>query len=310
MPYVTTQDLKEDVLFRCGEPAAGSRYNATVVDYLNRCQKTLATGASEFAPEYIDDWWWNRASGVLLIEPARTTGTVAVTAGSATVTFSSAPAASVAGWRLRVDGQPDVPAVLSHTAAATTATLDAVWTGATNPAATYTLMKNSYTLLAAVATMISPMRAFRAPYRLPGMSPEGFERSFPISELSTGDPGAFCLESETAVRFNAGGRSDGLTSRVEYSYRPVLADLTDSDSSIPAVPAEWRHVLADMAASMLFVDKNDDRSTSVAMAARLGVTAMLKHNRRRVVRLDTGLAMIYPRPAAKPVRTEGDLIIY
>lgn len=316
MPYVTTQDIKEDVLFRAGEKNSAD-WGEKTIDYINRVYRTLATGASEFLPEYVDDWWWIRDTDVLTLEPVISTGTVAVTEGSVNITFSSAPAASVAGFRFRVDGNPEVYKIATHTGGATAATLDAAYNGDDAAAGTYKLMKVEYELSASVEALVGPMFGFRSNPRIIGLSPERMDELYPIPELATGTPVAFSLEDTQTVRFSHGGRTDGKSMRLEYRYRKALDALTDSDSSVPIVPLEWRHLLADMALTYVLLDKNDDRSNAIALAARTGLAGMLKENRRRLSKMDiTSIGHIYPRgdvPSARkgtnPLRTESGLII-
>lgn len=317
MPYVTARDIKNDVLFRCFEPGAGGDWTEKVIDYINRVYQTLCTGASEFLPEYVDDWWWLRERSVLTLLPAITTGTIAVTEGSASVTFSDAPAASTVGYRLRVENHPEVFEVLTHTAATTSAVLDSVWTGDTDGAATYKLMKVTYDLSASVQAIIGPIIGYRNNHQIIGISPERMDDLFPLVQLNPGIPTAFSLESEQSVRFSHGGLDTGKSMRVEYRYRPTIDALTDSDSSIPLVPLQFRQVLSDMATTLVLLDKNDDRSNAVALMARTLLAAMLKENRRRLKKIGAEtVGHIYPRQSQMhprrhtgPLRTESGLII-
>lgn len=318
MPYVTTRDLKEDILHRASESANSADYGPKVIDYINRTYRTLCSGASEFLPEYVDDWWWLREKGVLTLLPVISTGTVAVTQDSASITFSSAPTIDVDNYRIKIDGHPEIFEISAHTAADPAATLDSVYTGDTAAAATYKLMKVIYDLSASVAAVTGPMVGYRNNSRIIGLSPERMDDLFPMAELSTGVPRAFALESETQIRFSHGGRTDGQSMRVEYRYRPTVEALTDSPSSIPLVPLQWRHLLADMALTYLLLDKNDDRSNAIALAARTGLSGMLKENRRRLAKISDKTGHVFPRQGGKygvpgqdrgPLRTESGLII-
>lgn len=299
MRLVNTRLLKEDVLFRASEPLTGSAWNSKTVDYLNRVYGTLAAGASEFLPEYIEDWWWMRLQGVLNLEPTYRTGTVQVTKGSTAITFSPAPSMSLQGRRLKVQGHPDLSIIETHTAGITTAALDEPYTG---PSATtsFDAMKVVYTLDAAVECLISPIIGFRDSNRISGMPPEQMDDLFPLRTLEPGEPVAFTLENDTTVRFSHGGRVDGLQMRVEYRYRPILDELEDSVDSIPVIPIKWRHLLSDMALVYVFLDKNDDRSNATALAARTGLAAMLKENRRKNIKIDKYVGHIFPRAAGQP----------
>ena len=294
-----TRELKQDVLFRASEQESASDWDTKVIEYLNRVYRTLCTGASEFLPEYVEDWWWLRDEAVLLLEPAYVTGTVAVTQGSTSITFSDAPAASMLGRRLKVTDQADIPLIAAHTGGATTATLDQVWTGDTLTAAEFRCMKTDYTLAAAVQALMSPIVVFQRPERITGMSPEHMDIDWPLAYLDVGIPQAFALQSESEVRFSHGGSDQGFQHRLEYRYRRFVDDLTDSVDSIPLVPPQWRHLLADMALTYVLIDKNDDRSNAVALGARTGLAAMIKDNRRRNVKIDANVGKIMTRPTLR-----------
>ena len=298
MPLSNTRELKEDVLFRAGESLTGSAWNSKVIDYLNRVYRTLASGANEFLPEFVDDWWWMKAQGTLILEPAYTTGTITVTNGSQEITFTSPPSLDMTGRRLRVIGHPELFIILSHTADSPTATLDYPYTGDTNASAAFEAMRTEYELDDAAQVLSSPMVSFRHPYRINGITTEKMDELFPLINLEPGVPQAFCLENETTVRFSHGGSNDGYSMRVEYRYRPEVDDLTDSVLSIPLVPAQWMHILGDMALVYILLDKNDDRSNAAALGARTGLAAMLKENRRRLVKIDHQVGQINPRGGA------------
>jgi hypothetical protein len=313
MAYANGRELVDDVIFRAGESVAQSDWLAKALDYLNRSYRTLCAGSSEYLPEYVDDWWWLRGSGVLTLEPVRTVGTVTVVQNSATVTFSAAPPASMAGWKLRVASHPEIFTIASHTAASATATLDSVYTGA-NATGLYSLMRVTYTLSSAVQSLISPMIGFRGNPRIAGVTPEAMDGLFPLSELQSGVPEAFALEDTLTVRFSHGGLTTGQSMRVEYRYRKTVTDLAYDVASIPLVPAEYRATLADMALSYVWLDKNDDRSNATALGARTGLAAMFKENRRKLVKMGTdSIGHIYPRPGMRrapgPLRTASGLII-
>lgn len=312
MPYANTRELKLDVLFRGSEELSGSEYDTHVVDYLNRVYRTLCVGASEFLPEYVEDWWWLRERGVLTLAPVAT-GNIAVTQDDVNVTFAVAPTASVAGHRLRIESHPEVFEILTHTGGAAAAVLDSPYTGPTNASEPYKLMRVHYPLSAQVSSINSPMVGFRRNPIIMGLSPERMDVLYPMVDLNTGVPKAFALEDEQTVRFSHGGRTDGQSMRVEYNYRPVVADLIDDVGSIPLVPLQWRHLLSDMALTYLLLDKNDDRSNAIALAARTGLAGMLKENRRRIPKMDDKAGAILPRQGAVssqgPLRTESGLII-
>lgn len=309
MSYENTRLIKEDVLFRGGEPKIGSQYNDEVISYLNRVYFGICSGASEFVPEFVDDWWWMRDKSSLILEPIIALGSVFVTQGDVAVTFANAPVNSVVGWQFKVDGHPDKFFIATHTAGQQAATLDYAWTGPTVTHAQYRLGKVRYTLDAAVQALIAPMTSYRSPPQVMGMSPEAMDARWPPGELLDGAPQAFALEDERTVRFSHAGRTDGTSMRVDYIYRPVVSALTDDTSSIPLVPAQFRHVLADGALSYLREVKNDSTAPSAAAATRQVLAAMIKENRRRFVKLDKTLFHIFPRMAGLRIRSPSDMAL-
>lgn len=316
MSLSNARELKEDVLFRASESLTGSAWNVKTMDYLNRVYRTLSTGASEFLPEYVEDWWWMRQEASLLLEPVFKTGTLNVVQGSTSITITPAPVNSMAGRRLRITSgtaPPDIFVIQAHSAGGSAATLDGAYTGETNAAASFEMMKVEYALGAAVQVLMSPITAFQQPDRITGVAPERMDELFPLVRLRPGIPQVFCLEDERTVRFSHGGRTDDKQMRVEYRYRPFVADMTDSIGSIPLVPTQWMHVLADMALVYVLLDKNDDRSNAAALGARSGLGAMLKENRRRNTKIDYLSGHIAPRQSRHfsrgPLRTESGLII-
>lgn len=312
MPYTNARELKEDVLFRASEPLTGSAFDAKAFDYINRAYTQLCSGTTEFTPEYVDDWWWLRSRGVLQLLPSYKTGSLSVTKDSTAAVLSVASANSLVGYRLKIDNHRELPIVSAHTAGTTGVTLDAAYNSTTNGAAIFTAMKTDYTLASDVAALLSPMITFGNAKRIPGLTPEALDASWPVATLREGLPQAFALTSEQSVTFSHGGQSDGTTTRIEYRYRPTVTALTDSTSSIPLVPTQWRHTIADMALVMLLADKNDNRAELVAAKVRNVIGTMVKENRRRLVKTSQFLGHIVPRRGSSvsdPLRTESGLII-
>jgi hypothetical protein len=74
-----------------------------------------------------------------------------------------------------------------------------------------------------------------------------------------------------------------------------------------------------MATTYVLLDKNDDRSNAIALAARTGLAGMLRENRRQLKKMGAeGIGAIYPRQGGKYgqthrgrglLRTESGLII-
>ena len=308
----TTDDLQRDVLDRGDEVTDGSsEYHGKVLEYLNRQQQSIALGGCEIAPELRDDWWWLQAypPGILTLVSPITTGTVAVTQNSTAITLSVAPAASVAGYGFRVTSDQTVYRIATHTAGQQPATLDSVYVGSTDAVAAYTLLKQDYTLANDVLRLTGPMRCTVSnenddPYKIYSMARDEIELEYPPLEMLTGVPEVFAViaqatnvsGSSTAwtVRFNRGGRTTGQT-RVEYEYLRLPPFLVGGGTEEPLIPLPYRHVLADAALYLLFVQKNDARADTVGLSAKAGLQAMAREHRTRLARGSELMGQLRPR---------------
>lgn len=153
--FRTTADVLDLALANAGETTNGnSGYETDLLNKLNRVNFTLIAGGTislgKDATVEIDEVWpWAKAKRPMVIElqPKITTGSVTVTLGSEAGTFSSGPAASVAGWYLKVDGSEGTYRIASHTAAATAFELDGAWPLATVTGGTFTVFKLDYDLV-------------------------------------------------------------------------------------------------------------------------------------------------------------------
>lgn len=100
---------------------------------------------------------WARARRPLVLElqPPYTTGSVTLTLGSVSGTFSVAPSASVEGWFLQLSGgtNPEVYRIASHTAASTSFQLDAAFTQTTVTSSTFSIFKLDYDLIGSYITI-------------------------------------------------------------------------------------------------------------------------------------------------------------
>lgn len=323
----TSADILDDVLFRAGEPTdSTSDFYAAALRYLNRAYQTIWMGGGELDPSLVNTtWWWLRKAtpGTLTLLPEITTGTVLVTNNSTSITFSSAPPASVAGYHFKATDHGDVFRISAHTAAATAATLDAVYTGATTAAATFWLRKVEYDLASDVMNIIGPIRVYQdGVYDISMMEAREIDRMFPLATLDTGMPRAFATIGERltssdpmTVRFSHAGGSGGSTDliRADYDYLALPSDLAD-DTAEPLLPRQYRKILSDLAGAWVMTDKNDNRAPSLMGAAKAGLQAMARENRRRWQTAGSTMGHIYPRPNhlsafAPPLRTSSGLII-
>ena len=298
-------DIKDDILFRCGEPTDGtSDFDDAALRYLNRAYRAIWMGGGTLDPTLNEDWWWLRKDppGSLVLATAITSGTVSVTEDNTSITFSSGPTPSVAGWFFKVSGDTDVFRISAHTATQTGATLATAYTGSTDGSASYTLYKLEYALASDVIRLIAPMRSFNNPSRVKldhdftivGTEIAALDRKNPIASTAAGEPDQFAMIGNQTVRFNRYPSSKRV---VEYDYLYAPADLTDSGSEEPVIPIEWRHVLSDVGTFLMMLDKNDNRATATGELARNGLRAMAVENKHRMDVIKRKAGIIYTRPS-------------
>lgn len=320
--YQYTSDLLADILFRAGEETNGSSdFNAVALQYLNRAYQALVMGGSEIDPEANEDWWWAKKHppGVLNLLPVYDAGTVSVTNNSDAITLSVAPAYSAAQYFFQAGTHPDIFRTIAHTASSTNITLDAAYTGPTNAALPYKLFKAEYELASDLIRAIAPMRVYQGSYsEVDGVELMSLERDWPLNMIQSGPPVEFAFVTETKVRFNTYGPTSTASPnliRLEYDYIYRPADLTNSSATEePIVPRQYRKLLADIALTFLFVDKNDDRASSVSGLAKKGLQAMTNEQRSRMINYSRSAGLITPRlnqesRLRRPLRTDSGFII-
>lgn len=151
--YRSTSDIVRRALEKAGEPTNGnSSYQDSLVEYLSDIHRGIICGGTVFNIDVDEVWSWARSRSPLVINllPAVTTGTLSLTQGALTGTFSSAPAASLQGWFFR--SNPDTAdnttyRIAQHTAGGTSFILDSPYLGATSASFTYRAFKLDYELL-------------------------------------------------------------------------------------------------------------------------------------------------------------------
>lgn len=237
--FVHTHDLKKNALSRAGELDDGnSPYDATAVKYLNQIYQAIIAGGNEFDVELGEPWIWakERHPGILILNIPYETGTVSLTNGSASGTFSSAPAASQAGKFMKITGRPEYFRIASHTAASTSFTLDANYTDTTGSGLSYKAYSLEYSLASGIERLIGPMRVYRGQDfnliesgLIHGVDLQALNAEYPMRELATGTPTMFSQvhrdhEGLIHLRMN---KSVDTQTKVEYDHISIQGDLVD-----------------------------------------------------------------------------------
>ena len=276
-----SSEILDDALSRANEPTDGtSDYEAQALIYLNRAYRALYMGGTEFDPEVNEDWWWMRTEASLIMNPNITTGTVKVTRDGSAITFSATPSVTIQDYHFKVNGHNDVFKISSFTTGTNAATIDTIYTGTSASTASYNLMDFEYTLATGIIKVLSPMRIYgREDNDVKMISVGEIEAKYPMDTVTAGTPESFAMVTETTARFN---RFASDLTRVDYDCFVQPADLTDSGSEEPVVPLQYRHILADMTAFFILLDKDDTKAESVAAIAKAGIRAMAVENRSRM----------------------------
>lgn len=302
-------DIKADVLQRCGELGDGtSKYDALVLDYIDRVHKEVVCGGSTFVPELAESWPWARSAspGLLVLQPAYDTGGVTLTNGSTSGLFSTAPGGSLgsfAGRFLFVNGLSEVYRVATHTAGLAAFTLDLAWQLASQAAVPMRCSKLDYTLGAGIARLVEPFRCFQPQYtsdnegKIEGISSDQLHRRFPLylgGLIPYMAPTHFAKMSEAnnvpTVRFNM---TPFAPMRVEYEYIPLPADLLLTDTTL--LPREHRSVLSLGACYWLLVDKEDTRQDTYQVLTRSKLQGMILERRKEYDDTSKDFAKLNPR---------------
>ena len=316
--YTTAEDLIDDALDRAKEPTDGtSEFNSQALRFLNRAYLGIISGGSELDPNISEIWHWLKTTEAsLILTPRYNTGTISLTNNSASATLSASPTDSLAGRFFKATKHADVFKISSHNAGATPVTLDSVYTGDTDTEATFQVFQVDYDLASDVLYPLT-FQAWQDNHReIVMMDLQDLSKTWPLHLVDSGVPTAFAMIDEQKIRFNRfGGQDSTDLIRIDYSYIKQPDLLTDSDTSIPEVPHQYRKVLADWTYAYLLEMKEDNRAATAAALARSGLLAMAKDNRRRM-QFSSGdtFGKIMPRPTnleryLRPLRTENGYII-
>lgn len=314
-----TSEILDDIQFRAGEPTTSdSDFYDQALKQLNRAYRIIWMGGGELVPEMNEPWLWLKKDppGTVILQPVYTTGTVSVTNNDTSVTFSGVINTDLDGWFLKINDHPDVFRIASHTSGSASATLDSVYTGPTDTAESFTLMKLEYELASDFLRVIAPMRVqAEGRSEIDGIDLSSLDFNYPLTYVAAGVPEAFSLVTESKVRFShAGGTDSTQLIRVEYDYLRRPDDLTDSGSEEPAIPLHYRHILSDVGLYLLFEDKGDLRAEAVGLQARAGLKAMAADNRARLQQMSRTFGKIITRPGRtsrfqRVLRTASGLIV-
>lgn len=230
------------------------------------------------------EWPFLRNPTPLVIQtvPDITTGTVATTAGSTSITFSIAPKdvnnnnVSVSGRFIQTSSSQDWYRITSHTSGTTVATLEiaAINTAA---AATNVIRKQYYSTSTNVDRIIQIWQDI-LPYQLIETTPEYFQ-SYNPGYLSSGPPRIYCMAGIDATtgagvpQFRLWPNPDS-TINLRIDYITVATDMS-LDADVSVIPAKWHTtVLVEGAKAQGYSFLGDERYPTSLTLANAGIEEM------------------------------------
>lgn len=249
--------LQQELAAQCGLDQTISAQATLLKRWLNNAQQAILRSF---------EWPFLRSSTPLVIQtvPDITSGTVATTAGSTSITFSTTPVdvngsnVSVATRFIQTSSSKDWYRISAHTSGTTAATLA---TAAINTAAaaTYTVQKQYYSTSTSVDRIIQVWQDI-LPYQLIETTPEYFQ-SFNPGFLSSGTPRIYCtagVDSTGAPQFRLWPSPDAVIN-LRIDYFPAATDLS-ADSDVSVIPAKWHTTaLIEGACAQAFKFLDDSR---------------------------------------------------
>lgn len=227
---VTFLALQQDLSTQVGLDQSVSS-NATLLKrWINKSQQKILRAF---------EWPFNRSPTPLVVQTVTdyTTGTVATTSGSVTITFSATIAATKAGQYIQTSSSNDWYKISTHTAGTATATLEiaAITTAA---AATYTIRKFYYSTDSTLDRILAIKQAI-LPYQLVETGPEYFDAYNP-GHLSSGTPRFYMpsgLDSSGYPQFQLWPNPDAVIN-LSVDYLKVATDMS-LDADVSVIPAKW-----------------------------------------------------------------------
>lgn len=348
--FLNIQDLIRHALFRSGEFTAGSLvdgdfYNGTdggpVLGYINDVIEGLLLGSplglvdESGRPMPGVDWWWARkpTPGILHLKAPINLGTVTVTKGSTSLTFSTllgegnaivgsfivgigivGGPVDLTGYRIRIGSSAYLPRITScdTTGTVTTAVLDEPWPDTSVTAGTYTAFKLEYALASDFLRFTGEPTLSKDPWRFSVMDSDTLDQAFPISSVQAGTPRAAALIGPQTIRLSHYPMD---VERVEYPYVYLPDPFTLATTDL-ILPAHYRRVLAVGAGYYLCFDKADSKAGDLRTEFTGLYRAMLQEHDRHQRKMSKGfgrinyrLAQVRGLPGQGPLRTATGLII-
>lgn len=204
-------------------------------------------------------WNWLITDSFIQTVEQITTGTVNVSNGSASITFSSAPSISVTGWFIQFEDTDNWYEISAHTASATSATLTTQFIGTTDTTATYVLRKVYYALPSNTGQVLD-MRETVQDRKIEYVPLRHLDR-YVSDRTMLGTPNFYTivgLDSSRLFRVEFFPVPDD-TLQIWVRYYKTATELS-SDSDVPVIPEAFHDILVwDVLATYGYLFLDDTR---------------------------------------------------
>jgi len=213
------------------------------------------------AQQYISSkriWPWSYAEEIIQTTPDYTTGTVATTAASTSITFSATIAASKTDQYIRFSDSNDWYKITAHTAGTATATISPAAIN-TNATATYTVRKLLYTTTTPILQILD-MKQLVTPTQVVSISPRVADFFLPLY-YDAGIPYYYIMSSPNSSGTPQFSFLQSPSDTININIRGIkaLSDMSaDADTSI--IPAPWHDAIVNIAAYYGFQGLDDTRA--------------------------------------------------
>ena len=205
-----------------------------------------------------------------------TTGTVSISASDTALTFSSAPAVSVANRYIKFSTSDDWYQITAHTAASTSATISPAYTDTSAlSGGTYTVRKLLYTTTTPLDSYLD-MKKTVNPSRLESLNQREGDFFLPL-RLDTGDSWDYIMgpvDSTGNLQFSLVSPPSSVFNLMIRGVKKLSDMSADSDVSI--IPGRWHDAIIDIGAHYGFVSLDDNRSQTELQRGEVKISEMAR----------------------------------
>ncbi|KKM69292.1 hypothetical protein LCGC14_1452260 [marine sediment metagenome] len=225
------------------------------------------------------NWSWLEDREIIVTEIDLTTGTVSVTAATATITFSDAPAASQANRFIQFSSADDWYEITAHTAASATATISPAYAQTTDLTAGTFIVRTFFYTFATTTEHVYNCKNSVDKKMIPIISATRYDKFEPFPDATANVPDTIILwkrDSVGSLQFTPFPWPDTAT-LLEFRIYKKPTDLS-ADTDIPLFPTKFDSLWILGAAKQGFMFLDDDREIRVRSEFNTVVKNLILHD--------------------------------